>query len=167
MFLTINYINLLSKPLNLSIMKTKLIVLSFCFVLLSGASFAQKKKEPKSIISGEVAIKKYHNKEDLDRMQKGELLGLYVERIESLVGLLPYIAFATKPGITMSTLGIPNDNENRKALESQFEATDNFLESNEEFQKRILPYSDTDNLVSAILYYEETLKALHEYSEFR
>lgn len=133
---------------------------------MAGIGFAQKKKEAKSIISSNVAIKKYHNKDELDRMQKGELLVLYKERIESLVKLLPYIAFATKPGVTMSTLGIPNDSDNRKALEDQFEATADFLKTNVEFQNRILPYSDTNNLVAAILFYEETMKSLHEYSEF-
>lgn len=147
-------------------MKTKSILLSFSFLLFASICFAQKNKAPKSIISDKVAIKKYHSKEELDRKQKGELLVLYVERIESLVKLMPYIAFATKPGVTLSTLGIPNDNENRKVLDEQFEATDDFLKKNEEFQKRILPYSDTDDLVSAILFYEDTLKALHEYSEF-
>ncbi len=146
-------------------MKIKIVLLSFSFFLIAGIGFAQKNKAPKSIISN-VAIKKYHHKEELDRMQKGELLVLYMERIESLVKLLPYIAFATKPGVTMTTLGIPNDSDNRKALDEQFEATHDFLVATGEFEKRILPYSDTDNLVAAILFYEETMKSLHEYSEF-
>lgn len=147
-------------------MNIKIILLSFSLFLVTGIGFAQKKKQSVSIISDGIGIK-YHNKGDLDKMQKGDLLVLYVERIESLVKLLPYIAFATKPGVTMSSLGIPNNNDNRKALEDQFESTDNFLETNGEFQKRILPYSDTDNLVSAILFYEEIMKSLHEYSEYR
>ena len=147
-------------------MKTKFALLTAMFFLMISMSYAQKKGESQSIISGKVNISKYHSRANLEKMTKGDLLVLYIERIEVIVNILPNIAFATKPGITMSTLGIPNESENRKALENQFEATDNFLESNEEFQKRILPYSDTDNVVSAILYYEETLKALHEYSEF-
>ena len=147
-------------------MQTKIIFFALCFFMFTGIGYAQKGKGEKSIISEGVAIKKYHNKPELDRMPKGQLLGLYVERIESLVKLLPYIAFATKPGVTMSTLGIPDDKDNRNSLDDQFEATDSFLEANAEFQKRILPYSDTDNLVSAILFYEETLKSLHEYAEF-
>lgn len=143
----------------------RIILLCFSAFLLTGVGFAQKKKAPKSIIS-QVSIKKYHNKSDLERMQKGELLVLYKERIESLVKTLPYIAFATKPGITMTTLGIPNDNDNRKALDSQFEATNDFLETTIEFQDRILPYSDTKNLIAAILFYEEIMKSLHEFSEF-
>ncbi|HMR17570.1 MAG TPA: hypothetical protein PKD13_13935, partial [Mariniflexile sp.] len=99
-------------------MKTNIILLSVIFIFITGYGYAQKKNEPKSIISEKVAIKKYHNKEELERMQKGELLVLYMERMEVLIKTLPYIAFATKPGVTMSTLGIPNDNDNRKILDS-------------------------------------------------
>lgn len=147
-------------------MKTRFLFFSLCFFFATVMCQAQKGKQPKSIISENVSIKKYHSKSELDRMKKGELLVLYIERIESLVRLMPYIAFATKPGVTMPSLGIPNDSDNRKALDDQFEATDEYLESNAEFQKRILPYSDTDDLVAAIIFYEETLKSLHTYSEF-
>jgi hypothetical protein len=147
-------------------MKMKIILFSFSFFLMAGISFAQKKNDAKSIISEKVSIKKYHNKEELENMQKGQLLGLYMERIKSLVNTLPYIAFATKPGVTMTTLGIPNTNDNRKMLDNQFEATDDYISSTTEFQDAILPYSDTSKLISAILFYEEIMKSLHEYSEF-
>lgn len=147
-------------------MKTKIILLSFSLFLVASIGFSQKKDEPKSIINGKISIKKYYNKEELERLNKGELLTLYTERIEALVETLPYIAFATKPGITMTTLGIPNDNNNIKILDSKFEATRTFLEANRNFQSKILPYSDTNKLIAAILFYEEILKSLHEYSEF-
>ncbi|ULC58059.1 hypothetical protein MBM09_09010 [Flaviramulus sp. BrNp1-15] len=146
-------------------MKMKIIFLSLGFFLMANIGFAQKSKAPRSIIR-QVAIKKYHNKEELENMQKGLLLGLYMERIESLVKTLPYIAFATKPGVTMSSLGIPVDSDNTKALDNQFEATDEYLEITNKFQNKILPYSDTNDLISAILFYEEIMKSLHEYSEF-
>jgi hypothetical protein len=79
---------------------------------------------------------------------------------------MPYIAFTTKPGVTMSDLGIPDNKDNQKALEDQFEAVNDFLKSSVEFQKQMLPYSDTKNLIAAILFYEETLKSLHLYREF-
>ncbi len=143
----------------------KLILIGF--LLVFGISNAQKKKnEPQSIISEKVAIKKYHNKEELNRMQKGQLLVLYIERIKSLVQTLPYIAFATKPGKTMSTYGIPNTKENRKILKNKVDGTNTFLETTIEFQKKMLPYSDKSNLIAAILFYEETMKSLHMYNEF-
>ena len=147
-------------------MKTKIILFSVVLFLVAGVSFAQKKNEAKSIISEKVAIKKYHKKDELERMQKGELLTLYMERIEVLIKTLPYIAFATKPGVTLTTLGIPNDNDNRKILDTQFKSTDDYLKATNDFQTKILPYSDTNKLISAIIFYEEIMKSLHEYSQF-
>ncbi|MEC3908720.1 hypothetical protein VOI54_16960 [Tamlana sp. 2201CG12-4] len=149
-------------------MKAKIILLSFSLFLVTGIGFAQKKgKGPKSIINEKVTIGKYHNKEELERMQKGQLLALYTERNKVLISTLPYIAFATKPGVTMTTLGIPENNDNIKALDNQFENTDTYLENTLEFHKEYLPYSDTRNLIAAILFYEEIMKSLHQYNEFR
>ena len=129
--------------------------------------FSQKNKEPQNIISGKVSISKYHNREQLDNMSKSELLDLYIERIEVIVNILPNIAFATKPGVTMSSLGIPDTKENRKALEDNIQASTDYFDTTIEFQKKILPYSDRSDLISAILFYEDTLKALHTYDDFR
>src|SRR5690606_34657354 len=148
-------------------MKTKLFLLSLGLFFMASVSFAQKKaEEPRSIINGKIAIKKYYNKEELERLPKGELLVLYTERIEALVETLPYIAFATKPGVTMTTLGIPNDGDNKKILDGKYDATSAFLASNKTFNSMLLPYSDTSILMFAILFYEEILKSLHEFSEF-
>ena len=147
-------------------MKTKITLLTIAFLLMTGIGFAQGKNEPQSIISGKVSIAKYHDRDDLEKMLKGELLELYNERIEVIVKILPNIAFATKPGVTMTTLGIPDTKDNRKALEENIEASKTYFESTIEFQQRVLPYSDKSNLISAILFYEETLKSLHTYNEF-
>jgi hypothetical protein len=136
------------------------------FLLMSGIGFAQGKNEPQSIISGKVSIAKYHDRDELEKMQKGELLDLYNERIEVIVKILPNIAFATKPGVTMTSLGIPDTKENRKALEDNIQASKTYFDSTIEFQRKVLPYSDKSNLISAILFYEETLKSLHTYNEF-
>ena len=146
-------------------MKTKLTLLSILFLLIASPSFAQNKNEAQSIIKGKVSIAKYHDHEELEKMQKGQLLELYNERIEVIVKILPNIAFATKPGVTMTSLGIPDTKEHRKALDDNIEATTTYFESTIEFQEKILPYSDRANLIAAILFYEETLKALHIYSE--
>ena len=130
-------------------------------------SFAQKKGKTQDIIGGKVTISKYHSREELDKLQKGDLLILYIERIEVIVNILPNIAFATKPGVTMASLGIPETKDNKKALKENIEASTSYFESTIEFQKSILPYSDTSDLIAAILFYESTLKALHTYEDFK
>ena len=148
-------------------MKSRITLFCLTFLLLSGVGFAQGKGEPKSIISRDVGVSKYHDRRELEQMQKGELLGLYNERIEIIVKILPYIAFATKPGVTMGSLGIPETKENKKALEINRDASVEYFDSTIEFQKKILPYSDTRDLIAAILFYEETLKSLHTYNDFK
>lgn len=145
-------------------MKTKLTLLCMLFLLMTTVGFAQ--KDGQSIITGKVSIAKYHDRSELDQMPKGDLLTLYNERIEVIVKILPNIAFATKPGVTMASLGIPDTKENKKALEDNIKAVNTYFDSTMSFQNKVLPYSDKSNLVAAILFYEETLKSLHTYSEF-
>ncbi len=148
-------------------MKTKITLFSALFFLITSMSFAQKKGKTQDIIGGKVTISKYHSREELDKLQKGDLLILYIERIEVIVNILPNIAFATKPGVTMASLGIPETKDNKKALKENIEASTSYFESTIEFQKSILPYSDTSDLIAAILFYESTLKALHTYEDFK
>lgn len=136
----------------------------FC---VTSVSFAQKKSKQLSFISGKVNISKYHEREELDRMPKGKLLQLYIERIEVIVNILPNIAFATSKNVTMNDLGIPITKENVKALEDNIEASTVYFDSTIEFQKKILPYSDTRDLITAILFYESTLKSLYTYNDFK
>lgn len=126
---------------------------------------SQAKNAPQSIISTTALIRKYHDQKELNGMQKGELLELYIERIKVLVKTLPYIALATKPGVTMADLGIPMDSENKKIQDAQVSSTNSFLDVTVEFQRKMMPYSDKGNLVAAILFYENTLKTLHLFNE--
>lgn len=166
----------LQVPKKIKIMKSKPTLLSVIFSLIISFSFAQeekvtvvtkKKKAPITMISGKVYITKYHSYEELNKLTKGELLSLYSERIEVIVNILPSIAFATKPDVTMESLGIPETKENKKALEASREASIEYFDSTVEFQRKILPYSDTRDLIAAILFYEETLKSLHTYNDFK
>lgn len=148
-------------------MKTKSTLFSAIFFMMISIGFAQKKKAPISMISGKVNISKYHTHDELGSKSKGELLALYTERIEVIVNILPNIAFATKPGVTMSSLGIPETKENVKALKDNKDASVEYFDSTVQFQTSILPYSDTRDLIAAILFYEETLKSLHTYNDFK
>ena len=145
-------------------MKLKIIFFSLFFLLsVTGTVSAQDKKVSTSIISSTATIKKYHELKELQGIKKGELMELYIERINVLVKTLPYIALVTKPNVTLADLGIPNDN--KKSLIQQAESTNDFLKVTLEFQRKMVPYSDTNNLIAAILFYENTMKSLHEFNE--
>lgn len=146
-------------------MKSKAFFFCLFFFVAMNIVSAQDKKTNQSIISTTATIRKYYDLKELQSLKKGELLELYIERINVLVKTLPYIALATKPGVTLTDLGIPNDNENKKVLAEQEEITNDFLSTTVAFQRKMTPYSDTKNLIAAILFYENTLKSLHEFNE--
>ncbi|MDN3675431.1 hypothetical protein QWY99_20575 [Flavobacterium branchiarum] len=146
-------------------MKGKIIFLSIFLTLSTQMVSSQAKNAPQSIISTSAIIKKYHDQKELKTMQKGELLELYIERIKVLVKTLPFIALATKPGVTMADLGIPTDSENKKIQDAQLAASNSFLDITVEFERKMMPYSDKNNLIAGILFYENTIKSLHLFNE--
>lgn len=127
---------------------------------------SQNRGKEQQIISQKVNIEKYHDREELLDLNKGKLLDLYIQRIDVIIKILPNIAFTTKPGVTMSDLGIPDTKQHRNALADNIEATASYFEDTLEFQRLVLPYSDKSSLISAILFYEHTLKSLHTYNDF-
>ena len=143
----------------------KIIFLSLFMLFAVGNMNAQAKK-PKSIISTSgAALRKFHEKSELDAMPKGQLLELYKERIKVLVNILPYIALTHKPGMTMQDVGIPDTSENNKALDAQQANTLTFVNGTLEFQSLMTPYADKGNLVTSILYYESMLRELNQLNE--
>jgi hypothetical protein len=148
-------------------MKGKIIIGAFFLFLSSQAMLSQNSSAPQSIISTTAVIRKYHTQEELRGKQKGELIELYIERIKVLVKTLPYVALATKPGVTMADIGIPMDKDKSKLQDGQTEASNIFLESTMEYQRRLIPYADTENVIAGILFYESVIKSLHLFNEYK
>jgi hypothetical protein len=143
----------------------KITFLSLLFFIAINSATAQKTTSSTSIISIGASIKKYHLESELETMQKGQLLDLYIERIQTLINTLPYIALTKKPGVTMKDVGVPDTSENIKSLSGQKENTQKFLQTTIEFQRTMMPYSDKRNLIASILYYEAMLKELNQLNQ--
>lgn len=135
--------------------KFYLCVIAF-FVLASGDVVAQEK-----IVINVRGISTYYDKKDLEGMTKGQLMPLYVERVKILFSIIQYFGVTKKSGVTFKDLGIPTSKENVKLLETEIENREGFLKNNEIFLNGILPYSDTKNIVEAILFYQEVLKLIY------
>jgi len=123
-------------------------------------SNAQNKTISKSIISPTAVVKKFHEKVELDDMQKGELVELYVERINVIAKKLPFIALTNKRGVTINDIGIPDNSDNNKLLDKQHETIKTFVSETEAFERTITPFADKQEIVEAILFCEMILKEL-------
>lgn len=143
-------------------MKIKITIALLLLFCASNIALAQPKViKARSIISTNSSIKTYNERKGLEAMNKGELIELYKERIKLLINILPNIALATKPGISMTDIGIPDTTENRKALDAQIQGTNDYITNTAAFQSSFLPFSDKSNIINCILFYESTLKALN------
>lgn len=145
-------------------MKGKIIFFSiFMLALGSSKSIAQAKSNiPQSIISTSASIRTYNDDKTLKAMSKGELVELYIERMKVIVRILPKIGMATKPGVTMTDLGIPDTSDNKKALDLEKDATGTYLDITVDYLRKMLPFCDKSQLVNGILFYEQTLKSLRD-----
>lgn len=138
----------------------------FAILAVSQIISAQKKtKPPIGVISSSASIAQFYEKTELDALPKNQLIILYIERIKVLVNALPYIALTPRVGVTTEELGIPQNSDSKRYLLDQKENIKTFLKNDIEFQKNMTPYSDTDNLVTAILFYENILKELYLLSQ--
>ena len=143
-------------------MKNKIILVGVFFLIATTAAFAQPKTvKPRSIISITSSFKTSNERKSLEGMLKGELIELYKERIKMLINILPNIALASKPGISLADIGVPDSAENKKALEDHTASTNEFLNNTIAFQSKMLSYSDKVVLINCILFYESTLKQLN------
>lgn len=145
-------------------MKVKIILFSVFMLSISAykCNAQAKPNMPQSIISTSASIRTYNDDKSLKAMSKGELVELYIERMKVIVRILPKIGMATKPGVTMADLGIPDTNDNKKALELEKEATQTYLDITVDYLRKMLPFCDKGELVNSILFYEQTLKALRD-----
>jgi hypothetical protein len=130
------------------------------FLLTSVDTVAQDKNGSKVVINIR-GISKFHDLKELQAMNKGQLMPLYIERVKILFSVIQYFGITNKSGVTYQDLGIPESKENVSALQSENENRTVFLNNNANFLKSILPYSDTSNIIDAILFYEEVLKLVH------
>jgi hypothetical protein len=94
-------------------------------------------------------------------MLKGQLIELYSERVKILLNVLPNIALASKPGISLTDIGVPDTTDNKKALDDHILATNVFMTETAGFQGQMLAFSDKINLINCILFYENILKQLN------
>ncbi|MBF4471565.1 hypothetical protein [Flavobacterium sp. HJJ] len=138
----------------------KNIFLSFLIIIAVNSINAQSTGVTKSLISSSAIVKKYHQKAELEKMKKGELIDLYIERINIIINRVPFIALTNKRGVSINDLGIPSTSNNIKLVENQQENIKVFLEGTEKFERSLAPFADTPDLINAIIYLESMLKEL-------
>ncbi len=120
---------------------------------------AQGKK--KGILFGnDKLVTQFHTIDELQELNKGKLIELYLERTREIFVVLPYLSLSNKPGTSLSDIGIKEDSDNLKIVEKNNEIADRAFEYTTNTIKELTPYSDTDKIIWTILYLEEMIKKM-------
>lgn len=103
---------------------------------------------------------RFHTIDELRDLNKGELINLYIERTQEIFMVLPYLSITNKPGTSLSDVGIKEDASTLKIVEKNNEIAVRAFEYTTNTIKELVPYSDTDKIIWAILYFEEMIKKM-------
>ncbi len=141
-------------------MNRKTTLLGLCIFMFSVSMFAQGPDVKKVIISSSASVKVFYDQETLQSKNKRELLDLLIERLKVITYTIPNIALTTKPGVTLSDIGVPQDQKNNDALIKFQDATTNFINSSTIFTNLMMPYADKSDIISGILFYENIIKSV-------
>ncbi|AXT57874.1 hypothetical protein J8L88_10015 [Aquimarina sp. MMG015] len=136
--------------------KTTILLL---LVLTIGTLSAQTKKKG-VLYNDDKLINRFHTIDELQDLNKGALIELYLERTREIFIVLPYLSLSNQPGTSLSDIGIKEDSDNIKVVEKNNEIADRAFVYTTNTVKELVPYSDTDNIIWAILYFEEMIKKM-------
>ena len=90
---------------------------------------------------------------ELDKLGKLELTRIYVDQVNKLTLLLPYVPFNQKgDAISLSGMGIPNTKDNNDAIKSLDNSGGNHNETLNETLNNIIPYADKADIIQSILF---------------
>jgi len=135
-----------------------ILLLLFTIVLSSNLNAQIKKKT--ILFDNDKLIKRFHTIDELQDLNKGALINLYLERTREIFVVLPYLSLSNKPGTTLSEVGIKEDSDNIKIVTKNNEIADRAFVYTTNTIKELVPYSDTDQIIWAILYFEEMIKKM-------
>ncbi len=114
-------------------------------------------------VNATAKIDKYHNEVDLEKLGKLELTELYLERVQVVTELIPYLALHKDPaGASLSDLGIPETKTNVSHLEKEVKNKDQYTETVRATMHDIIPYADKRNIIWCILFLEEMIHKIEK-----
>ncbi|AXT61132.1 hypothetical protein D1816_12505 [Aquimarina sp. AD10] len=137
----------------------KLILLLLLISSLSTLT-AQSRKNPAILYKADKLVSRFHTIDELQDLNKGDLIKLYLERTREIFIVIPYLSLTNKPGTSLQDLGIQADSDHVKVVEKNIEIADRAFEYTENTIKKLVPYSDTDDIIWSILYFEEVIKKM-------
>lgn len=96
---------------------------------------------------------------ELTKLGKLELTNIYIEEIQKLNLLLPYIPFNQKgEAVSLANMGIPSTKDNNGAIKNLDESGGDHNSTQKETLSNIIPYADKEDIVKSILFLQDIIE---------
>ncbi|TSE08156.1 MULTISPECIES: hypothetical protein [Aquimarina] len=135
------------------------ILTSFILFITTSITFGQQ-ANPAVFFTQRDQINKFHTISDLQSLKKGELINLYQDRVKEIMTILPFLSLTNEAGVRLGDIGIKEDSRHLKVLKNTTESIRDNLETIDTMVEELIPYADTEKIISTILYYEEIIKKI-------
>ncbi len=98
---------------------------------------------------------------DLDKLGKLDLTDIYIQQVQKLNLLMPYVPFNQKgEAVSLTNMGIPNTKENNQVIKKLDGSGGTHNEAVDESLASIIPYADKEEVIKAILFVQSTIERL-------
>lgn len=98
---------------------------------------------------------------ELAKLGKLELTQIYIDEIQKLNLLLPYIPFNQKgEAVSLANMGIPSTKDNNGAVKDLDESSGGHNEAQKETLSNIIPYADKEDIIKSILFLQDTIERI-------
>ncbi|MCR6642912.1 MAG: hypothetical protein NVV82_28965 [Sporocytophaga sp.] len=105
-----------------------------------------------------IKITKFYSKDELNKLQKLDLIEVYKSRLAYLIEILPFLSLNPAPGASFHEMSIPETETNISHLEKEMKNKQDFIKSLFETLDDVVPYSEKTNIIWSILYFDEMIK---------
>ena len=111
--------------------------------------------------SGDGTSGPHHTVGELDKLGKLELTKIYVEQVNKLGMLLPYIPFNQKgDAVSLSGMGIPNSKDNNDYIKVLDASSGDHAERSDQTLSNIIPYADKEDIIKSILFLQGVIERI-------
>jgi hypothetical protein len=132
----------------------KVIFLLFACLMVSLTAMAQP-------ISGNGASGPHHTIGELDKLGKLELTKIYVEQVNKLSMLLPFIPFNQKgDAVSLAGMGVPPSKDNNDYIKILDASSGDHAERTDQTLNNIIPYADKEDIIKSILFLQSVIERI-------
>ena len=110
---------------------------------------------------GTVASSEVFTIGDLDKLGKLQLTKIYIDQVQKLNLLIPYVPFNQKgEAVALTNMGIPNTKDNNGYIKKFDVSCSSHNEAVDSTMQNVIPYADKPDIIKAILFIQNVIHVI-------